>query len=116
MIPAVESLDARLTIADDQFNKGQAGMRAMRANYNTTTERLEQTTFILSKWPNSLAQKPTEEVLQAHTLEWRRNLAQRQYLELRKELGVVATPVIWKLSGTDDELQLMTMRSVAVLA
>ena len=85
-MPTVDKLDHFLTRADDQLDKGIASTRATLANYLVTAARLEETTYRLKRWPASFAHEPDKEAAKLQDLVWRRELASRQYTELRGEL------------------------------
>ncbi|MGD0093432.1 MAG: hypothetical protein ABSE73_26260 [Planctomycetota bacterium] len=84
--PTVGKIDHFLTRADDQLDKGIASTRTALAGYVETGSGLEETTYRLKRWPASFANTPEEESAKLHDLVWRRDLARRQYLELRAEL------------------------------
>jgi hypothetical protein len=95
-MPTMDKIDSFFTRADDQLDKGIASTRATLASYVVVAGNLEETTYRLKRWPNSFAVKPDAETAQSQDLVWRRDLACRQYLELRGELqrlrdGLTAT-------------------------
>jgi ABC-type transporter Mla subunit MlaD len=84
--PTVDKIDTALTRADDQLDKGIASTRATLAGYNVMASNFEETMYRLKRWPDSMADKPEAETAKLHDLQWRRDLARRQYVELRAEL------------------------------
>lgn len=90
LAPAVDRLDAALSNADQQLNKGVATTKAMLGGYIVTAANFEETTYRLGHWPWSFAKKPgagEEDVALGRDGQWRKELAQRHYQELRAELG-----------------------------
>jgi ABC-type transporter Mla subunit MlaD len=84
--PTIDRIDNFLTRADDQLEKGIDSTRALLHDYTVQATSFEQTTYRLKRWPWSFANKPDEEALAAQDALWRRDLAKRQYVELRGEL------------------------------
>lgn len=87
--PTADKIDSTLTRADDQLNKGIESTRAMLGEYIVKATEFEATTYRLKKWPHSFANTPTEEQAGQQEAAWRRDLARRQYLELRGEVDRV---------------------------
>jgi len=87
-ILTADKIDNFLTRADDQLDKGIASTRATLAGYVVSASELEEKTYRLKRWPSSFARKPGEEAAQQEKENrvWRRDLARRQYVELRAEL------------------------------
>lgn len=88
-VPTVDKIDRFCTRADDQLNKGTASTRATLASYVVTGGSLEESTYRLKRWPWSYAKKPDRETGEQRDLLWRRDLARRQYLELRGEMELL---------------------------
>ena len=85
-LPTVEKIDGFFTRADDQLNKGIDSTRASLSEYLVSASLLEHKTFKLKAWPYSFANTPTFDEEAEREKVWRRELATRQYMELRGEL------------------------------
>jgi ABC-type transporter Mla subunit MlaD len=84
--PTVEKINSTLTRADDQLNKGIESTRAILGEYIDKANEFEATTYRLKKYPSSFANEPTDEQAEQQLAVWKRDLARRQFQELRNEL------------------------------
>ena len=84
--PTVDKINSTLTRADDQLNKGIESTRAILGDYSDKATEFESTTYRLKKWPGSFANEPTDEQAEQQYSIWKRDLARRQFQELRNEL------------------------------
>jgi predicted nucleic acid-binding Zn-ribbon protein len=84
--PTAAKLDNLLSNADEQLNQGGESTRTMLKDLGGFAVNFEETTFRIKRWPGSFSHQPEKDLAEAHDLVWRRELACRQYVELRAEL------------------------------
>jgi len=86
--PALERIDTFLVHTDEQLSLNISNTRAMLEATARRGMEVEELTYRMKKWPWTVFSKPTEQpVIVAQDLTWRKELARRQYAELKDELA-----------------------------
>jgi len=89
VLPLGDKIDGFFTRAEAQLDKGLESTRAMLGGYTEQATNFEELTFRLKKWPSTFANKPTEQEAANQHAFWKRELARRQFQELRSELDAL---------------------------
>jgi ABC-type transporter Mla subunit MlaD len=87
--PTADKIDMFFMRADEQLNKGVDSTRAGLKELADTASSLEEVTYRLKRWPWDMSGRSEENVLRQQMAEWQKDLAKRQYQELRNELDRV---------------------------
>lgn len=88
-IPTVDKIDGFVTRSNADLIDNIENVRTQLREYFGYAAAFEALTYRLKKWPWSLAQEPEETAAQVQDTTWRKDLAQRNYQELRGEIGRV---------------------------
>jgi ABC-type transporter Mla subunit MlaD len=96
-IPTVDKIDGFVTRSNTQLIDNIENVRTQLHEYFGYAATFEAVTYRLKSWPWTLSQTPEEATAQFQDAIWRKDLAQRNYNELRGEILRVRQ----SLSGAD---------------
>jgi hypothetical protein len=88
-IPTVDKIDGFVTRSNTELIDNIENVRTQLRGYFGYAAAFEEVTYKMKRWPWELAQTPEEAVASFHDSIWRKDLAERNYLELRNEIGRV---------------------------
>jgi ElaB/YqjD/DUF883 family membrane-anchored ribosome-binding protein len=101
-LPTVAKIDNFCSRADDQLDKGIDSLKMILRGYQATAIELEHTAYNIKTWPWLLSKAPdTEDKELYFDSIWKRDLAHRQFRELRSEL--LRTRESLRASGSVDQ-------------